>query len=126
MERIDPHGSLGALGVGEAAGAGELAGAGDSCASAGPAVPPNAGDSRAVATSSLLSITWPVYRPPQRAANRQMDDPRGYPFGSSDRQWRIPLHFSYAGRMLLEIGVVVLSIVCFVLLDLYVAGCERV
>jgi len=28
--------------------------------------------------------------------------------------------------MLLEIGVIALSIVSFVLLDLYVAGCERV
>jgi hypothetical protein len=33
---------------------------------------------------------------------------------------------SYAGSMLLEIGIVVLSIVCFTLLDLYVLGCERV
>jgi hypothetical protein len=32
----------------------------------------------------------------------------------------------YAERMLLEIAIVVLSIVCFVLLDLYVVGCERV
>jgi|HubBroStandDraft_5_1064220.scaffolds.fasta_scaffold1661463_1 hypothetical protein len=29
-------------------------------------------------------------------------------------------------RMLLEAGIVVLSIVCFVVLDLYVLGCERV
>jgi len=28
--------------------------------------------------------------------------------------------------MLLEIGIVALSIVCFVTLDLYVVGCERV
>jgi hypothetical protein len=28
--------------------------------------------------------------------------------------------------MLLEIGVVALAIVCFVLLDLYVLGCEKV
>jgi hypothetical protein len=32
----------------------------------------------------------------------------------------------YAGAMLLEIGIVLLSIVCFMLLDLYVVGCERV
>jgi hypothetical protein len=32
----------------------------------------------------------------------------------------------YPGAMLLEIGIVVLSIVCFVLLDLYVVACERV
>ena len=32
----------------------------------------------------------------------------------------------YAGAMLLEMGIVLLSIVCFVLLDLYVAGCEKV
>jgi len=32
----------------------------------------------------------------------------------------------YPGLMLLEIGVVALSIVSFVLLDLYVVGCERV
>lgn len=32
----------------------------------------------------------------------------------------------YAGAMLLEIGIVLLSIVCFVLLDLYVIGCEKV
>jgi hypothetical protein len=29
-------------------------------------------------------------------------------------------------EMLLEIGIVFLSIVCFVLLDLYVIGCEKV
>jgi len=28
--------------------------------------------------------------------------------------------------MLLEIGIVALSIVCFALLDLYVIGCEKV
>jgi len=28
--------------------------------------------------------------------------------------------------MLLEIGIVALTIVCFVLLDFYVLGCERV
>ncbi|MGA8796653.1 MAG: hypothetical protein WB526_06250 [Candidatus Cybelea sp.] len=32
----------------------------------------------------------------------------------------------YAERMLLEIGIVALSIVCFVVLDLYIIGCERV
>jgi hypothetical protein len=32
----------------------------------------------------------------------------------------------YAVRMVLEIGIVILSIVCFVLLDLYVIGCERI
>jgi len=32
----------------------------------------------------------------------------------------------YARAMLLEIGIVALSIVCFVALELYVAGCERV
>jgi len=32
----------------------------------------------------------------------------------------------YPKLMLLEIGVIALSIVSFVLLDLYVAGCERV
>jgi hypothetical protein len=32
----------------------------------------------------------------------------------------------YPGFMLLEIGVIALSIVSFVLLDLYVVGCERV
>jgi hypothetical protein len=30
------------------------------------------------------------------------------------------------GEMLLEIGVVLLTIVCFVVLDLYVLGCEKV
>jgi hypothetical protein len=30
------------------------------------------------------------------------------------------------GEMLLEIGIVVLTIVCFVVLDLYVLGCEKV
>jgi len=28
--------------------------------------------------------------------------------------------------MLLEIGIILLSIVCFALLDLYVMGCEKV
>jgi hypothetical protein len=29
-------------------------------------------------------------------------------------------------EMLLELGIIVLSIVCFVVLDLYVLGCEKV
>jgi hypothetical protein len=32
----------------------------------------------------------------------------------------------YLRGMLLEFGIVVLSIVCFVALDVYVVGCERV
>jgi hypothetical protein len=32
----------------------------------------------------------------------------------------------YAEAVLLEIGIVLLSIVCFVALDLYVLGCEKV
>jgi hypothetical protein len=32
----------------------------------------------------------------------------------------------YAKPMALEIGVIVLTIACFVVLDLYVAGCEKV
>ncbi|HEV3090089.1 MAG TPA: hypothetical protein VGX91_01465 [Candidatus Cybelea sp.] len=48
------------------------------------------------------------------------------PFGSSE--WRMARAFSlgYSEAVLLEIGIVVLSVVCFVLLDLYVIGCERV
>jgi hypothetical protein len=30
------------------------------------------------------------------------------------------------GDMLLEIGIVILTIVCFVVLDLYVLGCDKV
>jgi hypothetical protein len=32
----------------------------------------------------------------------------------------------YAETVLVELGVVVLTIVCFVVLDLYVLGCEKV
>ena len=32
----------------------------------------------------------------------------------------------YPGGVLLEITVVVLTVICFVALDLYVAGCERI
>ena len=32
----------------------------------------------------------------------------------------------YAEHVLLEIGIVALTIVCFVVLDLYVLGCEKV
>ncbi|MGC9991303.1 MAG: hypothetical protein ABSD52_02750 [Candidatus Cybelea sp.] len=32
----------------------------------------------------------------------------------------------YAERMLLEVVIVALAIVCFALLDLYVIGCEKV
>jgi hypothetical protein len=40
--------------------------------------------------------------------------------------WRCAELLSYPHCMWLELGVVALSIVCFVLLDLYVVGCERV
>lgn len=48
------------------------------------------------------------------------------PFGSSE--WRVPRArpVGYAKRVLLEIGVILLTIVGFVLLDLYVVGCEKV
>jgi hypothetical protein len=32
----------------------------------------------------------------------------------------------YAGVVVLEIVIIALSIVCFVILDLYVLGCEKV
>jgi hypothetical protein len=32
----------------------------------------------------------------------------------------------YARSAVLELGIVVLSIVCFVILDLYILGCEKV
>ena len=32
----------------------------------------------------------------------------------------------YRGEVLLEIGIVALTIVCFVVLDLYVLGCDKV
>ncbi len=32
----------------------------------------------------------------------------------------------YAGGTVLELGIIVLSIVCFVILDIYVLGCEKV
>jgi hypothetical protein len=32
----------------------------------------------------------------------------------------------FTREIMLEIGIIVLSIVCFVLLDLYVLGCEKI
>ena len=45
-----------------------------------------------------------------------------HPFGGYSGQERSAILKCVA----VEIGVVVLTIVCFVLLDLYVAGCEKV
>jgi len=58
--------------------------------------------------------------------SRHSDDPSGYPFGSSD--WGLLRHsaIGYAQRVVVEIAVVLLTIVGFVILDLYVIGCEKV
>jgi hypothetical protein len=32
----------------------------------------------------------------------------------------------YAGDAMLEAGILLLSVVCFVVLDLYVRGCEKI
>ena len=60
-----------------------------------------------------------------RASVTRMIHP-ALPFGSSE--WRVPRArpVGYAKRVLLEIGVILLTIVGFVLLDLYVVGCEKV
>jgi hypothetical protein len=50
------------------------------------------------------------------------DIPSDHPIGG----WFLSFHSVMLGAMLLEIGIVLLSILCFVLLDLYVVGCERV
>lgn len=49
-----------------------------------------------------------------------------HPIGSSD--WRMAPFPSlgYSRNMWLEVGIVVLSALCFYLLDLYVLGCEKV
>ncbi|HVN69067.1 MAG TPA: hypothetical protein VMU38_05420 [Candidatus Binatia bacterium] len=48
------------------------------------------------------------------------------PFGSSDRRMARRSGPRYPKVVLIEIAVVALTIVSFVLLELYVAGCERV
>lgn len=60
------------------------------------------------------------------STSRHSDDPSGYPFGSSKRRIVRFASLGYAGVMVLEIGVILLTIVCFVALDLYVTGCEKV
>jgi hypothetical protein len=40
--------------------------------------------------------------------------------------WHVSRGWSMLESMWLEIGIVALTILCFVALDLYVVGCERV
>ncbi|HZV77747.1 MAG TPA: hypothetical protein VFF63_08325 [Candidatus Babeliales bacterium] len=48
------------------------------------------------------------------------------PNGSSVRRLATIAPRRILEKMLLEVGVVLLTIVCFVVLDLYVLGCEKV
>ncbi len=50
------------------------------------------------------------------------DVPLDHPIGG----WCERQRSAILGYMLLEIGVIALTIVCFVLLDLYVVGSERI
>jgi len=49
-----------------------------------------------------------------------------HPFGLSDRRIPVRPRFLYAEGVVIEIGVVVLTIACFALLELYAVGCEKV
>jgi hypothetical protein len=107
-EEIDPHGLPGA--AGEADGPG--AGAGADCASAGL---PSAKKPAKTAASAIARDGDVI----PGASTIRSD----HPFGGWRRRFARP----YALKvMLLEIGIVVLSIACFVVLELYVLGCERV
>jgi hypothetical protein len=55
-----------------------------------------------------------------------MNVPRAYPNGSSIRRLAADEPYGYRGDVMLELGLVLLSIACFVILDLYVAGCEKI
>jgi hypothetical protein len=46
--------------------------------------------------------------------------PRGDPLSLRATRWES------TREIMLEIGIIVLSIVCFVVLDLYVLGCEKI
>ena len=61
---------------------------------------------------------------PAAAVTRMIhpDIPLDHPIGG----WCPAQRLDMLESMWLEIGIVVLSIVCFALLDLYVLGCEKV
>jgi hypothetical protein len=49
-----------------------------------------------------------------------------HPNGSSVRRLVRPIAVAYRENDMLELGIVILSIVCFVVLDRYVIGCEEI
>jgi hypothetical protein len=49
-----------------------------------------------------------------------------HPNGSSVRRLVRIIVMAYRGNDMLELGIVILSIVCFVVLDRYVIGCEEI
>jgi hypothetical protein len=52
--------------------------------------------------------------------------PAKHPNGSSVRRLVATVGVAYRGNDMLELGIVILSIVCFVMLDRYVIGCEEI
>jgi hypothetical protein len=111
MERIELHGSAGALGEGE--GAGEAA----AMAAARPIL----------WSTTLANMALLLYGRAQGVVSRHTDDPFGYvlsdgPIGGYRR--------AEASGMLehvaIEVGVILLTIAGFAALQLYVMGCERV
>ena len=95
IDNSDPHGSLGALGVGE-----------------------GVGDAIAAITATAAKSMALAYHLRRRVSTVRSDDPIG--------GYRLGRRCSMLECVVVEIGVVLLTIVCFVLLDLYVLGCEKV
>jgi hypothetical protein len=97
IDKSDPHGSLGAAGAGD----GEAEGNGEA----------------AITATAAKSIAI-AYHLRRRGWIVRSDDPIG--------GYRCGRRSSMLGSVAIEVGVVLLTIVCFVVLELYVAGCERV
>jgi hypothetical protein len=72
----------------------------------------------AMSTDAKASATMLHYNSPQAAAK--------HPNGSSVRRLVRAIALAYRGNDMLELGIVILSIVCFVVLDRYVIGCEEI
>jgi hypothetical protein len=107
IDRIDPHGSVDGVAGADGAGLGESA-------------------SAAAIKSGVMQVAnyrWFIRRMPAAVRQIRVDRPNG---SSVRRLATRATRRILRGDMLLEVGIVLLTIVCFVVLDLYVLGCEKV
>ena len=106
IARMERHGSAGALGDGD--------GEGTFCAPAGTPAAMARDMAQAAIASFIVATVCPICEGAQPSEKIIRS--------AAVRFWAARL----SSGCMLEIGLIILSVVCFVILDLYVTGCEKI